>query len=99
MFLDALGAGSFGSPLASAKGPKMLAGDHQPAFTIDLVLKDLGLARELARSTGVATASLDGLAALFQRARAAGLGGRDLSAVIEALGVPPPAAAPTKDGA
>ena len=79
--LDVLAAGALANPMFAVKGPLMAAGDDAPAFPLKHAQKDLRLALalgdELAQPLAVAAAANE----LLKRARAAGLGDRDFSAV------------------
>jgi 3-hydroxyisobutyrate dehydrogenase/2-hydroxy-3-oxopropionate reductase len=55
------------------------------AFALDLVAKDLRLIGDLARSVGARTPQRDVNAVVVDEALAAGLGGKDLSAIAELL--------------
>jgi 3-hydroxyisobutyrate dehydrogenase/2-hydroxy-3-oxopropionate reductase len=55
------------------------------AFALDLVAKDLRLIGDLARSVGARTPQRDVNAVVVDEAVAAGLGGKDLSALAELL--------------
>ena len=85
LFLEALGEGAFTSPLAAIKGPKMLQGDFSPAFSVDLIAKDLRLVLATARESGTAVPSVEALWQLFLEGASRGHGREDLSAVYEVL--------------
>ncbi len=88
VFLDALAAGAFTSPLLALKGPLMAERRYTgAAFRLDLLRKDVSLARDLAAATGVATATLDALLATTDAAIARGHGASDLAAYVEAVRV------------
>jgi 3-hydroxyisobutyrate dehydrogenase-like beta-hydroxyacid dehydrogenase len=57
----------------------------EPAFTLDLMAKDLDLILELARSVGALMAQGERNREVVERALAAGFSGRDMSAVAEFL--------------
>jgi 3-hydroxyisobutyrate dehydrogenase len=59
--------------------------DYQAGFTAAMMLKDLKLAQEAARSAGAATPLGAEAAALYDRGVASGLGARDFSAIIRFL--------------
>jgi 3-hydroxyisobutyrate dehydrogenase-like beta-hydroxyacid dehydrogenase len=63
----------------------VIQGDHQGWFSARLGHKDLRLARTLARSGGLDLAVAATVEALFDEAIAAGLGDRDIAAVVEAV--------------
>ena len=58
--------------------PRVERGDFEPGFSIDLQYKDLRLMSEWAREEGIPAPINDLGVQLYQMARAAGLGGRDL---------------------
>jgi 3-hydroxyisobutyrate dehydrogenase-like beta-hydroxyacid dehydrogenase len=60
-------------------------GDYARRFSLDLMLKDMGLIGALAARLGVSTPALDVAAARFERAVDEGYGGSDFSLVV-ALG-------------
>jgi 3-hydroxyisobutyrate dehydrogenase-like beta-hydroxyacid dehydrogenase len=86
---DVIVASVAGAPFVRYKRPAFEHPETTPvAFTLDLVAKDLALALALAERVGArlpqATANTEAVAA----ALAAGLGGRDMSALAEALRQP-----------
>jgi 3-hydroxyisobutyrate dehydrogenase-like beta-hydroxyacid dehydrogenase len=81
---DVLAAGALASPYVGYKREAFLDPDGTPvAFAIDLMAKDVALAAGLARDVGVALPVVDAARAQLERARDAGLGQRDLAAVLE----------------
>jgi 3-hydroxyisobutyrate dehydrogenase len=83
--LEVVAASGFASPYYAFKGQALRERDFDPHFAIDLLVKDqsLMLAEAAAQKT-----PLPGLAAIrevFQAARAQGLGGDDIAAVIRVL--------------
>lgn len=64
---------------------KVLAGDTEPGFTIDLAHKDLTLIVEAANSARVPMPMGAAAREAFSTARARGFGGRDFSAMVDAL--------------
>jgi 4-hydroxybutyrate dehydrogenase / sulfolactaldehyde 3-reductase len=71
--------------LKIAWASKVLVGDTDPGFTIDLAHKDLTLIVDAARATGVPVPIADAARASFEAARAEGFGGRDFSAMVDVL--------------
>jgi 4-hydroxybutyrate dehydrogenase / sulfolactaldehyde 3-reductase len=71
--------------LKIAWASKVLVGDTQPGFTIDLAHKDLTLILEAARAAGVPVPIADAARVSFDAARAEGFGGRDFSAMVDVL--------------
>ena len=81
-FLEAIRGGPVDSPYAHGKGALMAAGAYEPpAFSVDGVIKDVGLMIEAARATGVRDDLLRALLGLYADAAAAGHGDHDMSAV------------------
>ena len=58
--------------------PRIERGDFEPGFSVDLQYKDLKLTSEWSREEGVPTPINDLGVQLYQMARAAGLGNKDL---------------------
>lgn len=67
------------------RGEDMLIGKFDPGFRISLHLKDLRLALELARETGVSLPLTAGTEQLMQVAKIAGRGERDHSALLTVI--------------
>ncbi|MCG3181436.1 MAG: 2-hydroxy-3-oxopropionate reductase [Phycisphaerae bacterium] len=87
--IEVVGGGAAASWQLSNLGPKIAAGDMAPGFMIDLVLKDLKIVADTARSQKLplsGTAAAEG----YFRAAAAGGHGRDgtqaMSTTVEQLG-------------
>ncbi|MGI8869796.1 MAG: NAD(P)-dependent oxidoreductase [Mycobacteriales bacterium] len=72
------------SPLFLEIAPKMLSNDFSPAFTVDLLAKDIGLAVQMIDAAGARHATGTAAAELTTRAQDLGLGDRDTSAVVVA---------------
>lgn len=67
---------------SSAKGPKIVSGDFEPAFSLSNLVKDLGLAEDQILKTG-ANLPLSRVATEdFRRCAQAGLGGEDFCSVV-----------------
>jgi 4-hydroxybutyrate dehydrogenase/sulfolactaldehyde 3-reductase len=64
---------------------KVLMGDTEPGFTIDLAHKDLTLIVTAAGAAGVPVPIADAARASFDAARVEGFGGRDFSAMVDVL--------------
>jgi 4-hydroxybutyrate dehydrogenase/sulfolactaldehyde 3-reductase len=64
---------------------KVLAGDIEPGFTIDLAHKDLTLIVEAANAAKVPMPIAATAREAFSTARSRGFGGRDFSAMVDAL--------------
>lgn len=81
---DVLGAGAVASPYVGYKRDAFLHPEHTPvAFSIDLMSKDVDLALGLAEDVGVALPVVQAARSQLDRAQGAGLGSRDLAAVLE----------------
>lgn len=76
------------SPLFRDIGPKMAASDFAPTFSLDLLLKDITLANELARSIGSEATMTDEVLRLTKTAVDRGLGASDTSAIINLYRTP-----------
>ena len=63
----------------------MLARNYDPNFFIPLMAKDLGYANALLASVGIDSALAAAARARFLGAEAAGLGDKDIAAVVETL--------------
>jgi 4-hydroxybutyrate dehydrogenase / sulfolactaldehyde 3-reductase len=64
---------------------KVLKGDTEPGFTIDLAHKDLTLIVDAANASGVPVPIAEAARASFTEARGAGFGSRDFSAMVDML--------------
>jgi 4-hydroxybutyrate dehydrogenase/sulfolactaldehyde 3-reductase len=71
--------------LKIAWSAKVLAGDTEPGFTIDLAHKDLNLIVNAASAAGVPVPIAEAARTSFDAARSDGFGGRDFSAMADAL--------------
>ncbi len=78
--LELLGDVPVMSPAASVLGAQILSGQHDPMFTIDLLVKDLGYLLRDAATAPITTATRDA----FEKAQAAGHGSAHISAVAAA---------------
>lgn len=59
--------------------------DYQPGFTAAMMLKDLGLSQQSAKSVGLETLMGEQATKIYQQFNDAGMGGLDFSAIIKAL--------------
>jgi 3-hydroxyisobutyrate dehydrogenase-like beta-hydroxyacid dehydrogenase len=83
---DVFAASAVAAPFVQYKRQAYVEPENAPvAFMLDLVVKDLGLATDLARQVGARGDQLAVNLAVAQEAVARGLGGRDLSAVADLL--------------
>ena len=64
-------------------GPRIVAGDFEPQFSIDNLEKDVGLGLAMAESVGLSLEVGEAGQRLNQRARDAGLGPDDTAAIVE----------------
>lgn len=84
--LDVLyGTTAVNGQLKIAWPSKVLAGDIEPGFTIDLAHKDLSLISEAANAARVPMPILAAAREAFSTARARGFGNKDFSAMVDAL--------------
>jgi len=61
----------------------IMADAFEPGFALDVQFKDLTLAQEASRTEHVPTPMANACVAVYEQARAAGLGKEDMSAVIK----------------
>jgi 3-hydroxyisobutyrate dehydrogenase-like beta-hydroxyacid dehydrogenase len=80
-FLDLMLQTLFGGRVYENYGAKILKGDFEPGFRMQLGLKDLGLAAAAAETSGKRLPLLDAVRARMAEAVAAGMGNRDWSAI------------------
>jgi 3-hydroxyisobutyrate dehydrogenase-like beta-hydroxyacid dehydrogenase len=76
---------SIGSPMLKARLPLLLELPDTAWFTIALMHKDIGLALDEARRTGVGVPSAAAAAGVLERAHQLGYDGRDVAALREVL--------------
>ena len=84
-FLDAIAGSATDSPYAHVKGDAMLKGEYPPSFSIDGVLKDLGLIRAAAQRFGVPDDLLEQVEAKYAVAARNGHSADDMAAVYTAF--------------
>ena len=82
---DALAGSVLASPFVAYKAPQLMDRQFTPLFTTTLLLKDLDLALEVARTHALALPGLRAMRDAYGASRAAGRGEEDFSAVIESL--------------
>ncbi|MGZ3428241.1 MAG: NAD(P)-dependent oxidoreductase, partial [Polyangia bacterium] len=80
--LEVIGSGAFSSPLYASKGPRMMARDFSPDFTLKLMHKDQELVIDTAAEHGYAMPTLAKIRDVLAEAIAAGYGDGDLSGVV-----------------
>jgi 3-hydroxyisobutyrate dehydrogenase len=83
--LAILGGGAPGSPLIKTLSARMTKRDYDPNFLLRLMAKDLKYAAHEGEALGVEMRTAGAALAVFERAIAAGLGEKDLSAIVEPL--------------
>jgi 3-hydroxyisobutyrate dehydrogenase len=83
--VDVLTNGAPGSPLIKTLAARMTARAYTPSFQLSLMAKDLTYARRAAARHDVSLTTAAAALAAFERAKAAGLGEHDVSAVVEPL--------------
>lgn len=83
--IDVVGAGAGGSWQLANLGPKILAGDLQPAFMIDLALKDLRIVADNAQASGLPLTAVTQAQQYLEEVKAAGGGTLGTQAMIRAL--------------
>ena len=84
--IEIISQGAIASPMYALKGPKMVKSDHAPNFPLQHAHKDMALACDLAKTTGVEYSVMEKAEELFKKARAANdgkLAELDFSAVLE----------------
>jgi 3-hydroxyisobutyrate dehydrogenase len=67
-------------------GPKIIAGDFEPDFSVDNLAKDIDQGLALASASGLTLEVAEAGQRLNRRAQAAGLGSEDTAAVVEVAG-------------
>jgi 3-hydroxyisobutyrate dehydrogenase-like beta-hydroxyacid dehydrogenase len=81
--LEVIGSGAFSSPLYATKGPRIIARDFRPDFTLALMRKDQQLVLDTARATGCSLPSLETIERVLGEAMAEGFGEDDLCGVVQ----------------
>ena len=84
-FFDVVLSSSGSNAVLAAKKDKVKNGDLNPGFVIDLVLKDLELARQLCQDSGIANFSLNIGIQFYRMAQQQGYGKNDSSSVIKMI--------------
>jgi 3-hydroxyisobutyrate dehydrogenase len=83
--LEVVQASGYASPYWDFKSKPMLARDFSTHFSVDLMHKDLTLALEQANELQVPVPGLSMVREQFQMARAAGMGGEDIAALLKVV--------------
>jgi 2-hydroxymethylglutarate dehydrogenase len=84
-FLEALEVGSGGSAILERFHRKILPGDFDPEFSIDLAYKDINLALKIGEQAGVPMTFAGAVKVLMQQARGRGYGSEDCCALVRVL--------------
>ncbi|UCF15194.1 MAG: NAD(P)-dependent oxidoreductase [Phycisphaerales bacterium] len=74
VMVNVVSSGAGGSWALANLGPKIIANDFKPGFTIDLFCKDLRLVTELAQEAGLSLSGIELAQGLFNKAQTKGLG-------------------------
>lgn len=80
--LDVFTASAIASPFVTYKAPLLARRDFPPAFSSELLAKDLGLAAAVARDNGAPIAVTERAREVVEQAIEAGLGGADATSVV-----------------
>jgi len=78
-----LTASAVGSPILKAKAQQLAVNDYTPTFTVEQMLKDVGLIVEAAAAAHVPIPQTAATQQMLQAALAQGLGGEDYAAIIK----------------
>jgi 3-hydroxyisobutyrate dehydrogenase-like beta-hydroxyacid dehydrogenase len=78
-----LTASAVGSPILKAKAQQLAAHDYAPTFTVEQMLKDVGLILDAAAAAHVPLPQTAATQQALQAALAQGLGGEDYAAIIK----------------
>ena len=84
-FYDVTTKSSGNNMILNAKMVKVKTGDYKPGFALDLVVKDLELARQLCQDSSIPNFTLNTALQLYRVAQAKGCGREDSSAVIRVV--------------
>lgn len=83
LFVQVVSGGGSKSAMAEAKTPKIVNRDFKPAFKTSLMLKDVGLAIDLAQELKIPTPVLSLAKELFKLAEIKGYGNDDMCSLIK----------------
>ena len=86
LFLGAIAGGATDAPYAHLKGAAMIDGAYPTSFSVDGVIKDVGVIRAAAQEAGVPDDLLAAIEGMFQTTAALGHGNADMAAVRTAFG-------------
>ncbi len=85
VLLHALGVSVIGSPFVRYKSPALVAHDYSATFTTNHMMKDLGLALDVARRVELSLPAIELVATLTQAASAKGYGEIDFASLLPSL--------------
>ena len=85
VMISAVSGGAAGSWQLSNLGPKIVEGDYEPGFMIDLMQKDLKLVMETANASSFQVTGAAMVHQLFNSAQGKGLGRKGTQALFEAV--------------
>jgi 2-hydroxy-3-oxopropionate reductase len=83
VMMKCLSKGSVQGTMLAQTGPRLFNRDFAPRGAVEIFVKDMGLAIEIAREHGIELQVVPAARKMFQRAEAAGWGKDDASRVIE----------------
>mmetsp|Transcript_17466 Transcript_17466/g.28252 ORF Transcript_17466/g.28252 Transcript_17466/m.28252 type:complete len:317 (-) Transcript_17466:122-1072(-) len=86
--IEVIGQGAIQAPMFNLKGPKMIVKDHAPNFPLKHAHKDMALACDMAKETGVEYSVMESAEKLFRGARDDAelkVADEDFSAVFEKI--------------
>jgi 3-hydroxyisobutyrate dehydrogenase len=83
--LESVASGAAGSWSLSNYGPRMMAGNFDPGFFVEHILKDMGIALEESRRMGLKLPGLELAERLYREAAAQGLARRGTHSLVLAL--------------
>ena len=83
VMMKCLSKGSVQGALLAEMGPRLFNRDFVPRGAVEIFVKDMGIAIDLAKENGVELQIVPAARKMFQRAEAAGWGKDDASRVIE----------------
>lgn len=81
--ISALIGGAANSYQLGILGPKIVAGDYAPGFMVDLVVKDLHIVQEVAKTSGLSLELTNRVTAYFEKLKQQGSGSLGTQALME----------------
>jgi 3-hydroxyisobutyrate dehydrogenase-like beta-hydroxyacid dehydrogenase len=82
--ISALTGGAANSYQLDVLGPRIAVADYAPGFMVDLVVKDLHIVQEVAKTSGLSLESTDMVTRYFEKLKETGSGGLGTQALMEA---------------